>query len=62
MKNYSFKMSSNIVSFITKTVVSHRASSIKNMSTLHESVIKIKNVVSVQFQSTIITVVFFETN
>src|SRR5438552_3952219 len=62
MKNYSFKISSNIMSFITKTAVSCSVSSIKNTDILHESVIKIRNVIYVQFQNTIIIIVFFKIN
>ena len=62
IKNYSFKTSLNIVSFITKTAVSYSVLSIKNMSTSYKSVIKIRNAVSVQFQNMMIIIVSFKTN
>ncbi len=62
MKNYSFKMSSNTVNFITKTAVSYNVLNVKNTNTSYKFVIKIRNVISVQFQSMMIITVFSETN
>ena len=62
MKNYFFKASSNIMSFITEIIILYSVLNIKNINILHESVIKIRNAISVQFQNTMITAVFFETN
>ena len=62
MKNYFFKASSNTVSFITETIVSHSALNVKSTEILHRSAVKIRNAISVQFQSMIITAVFFKMN
>ena len=45
-----------------KTAVSCSVSSIKNMSILYEFAVKIKSMISVQFQSMMITAVSFRTN
>ena len=50
------------MSFITKIVISCSALNIKNTNILHKFAVKIRNIISMQFQNTMITAVFSETN
>ena len=62
MKNYSFKVSLNIVSFITEIIILYNASNIKNTDTLYKFVIKIRSMISVQLQSMMIITMSFKMN
>ena len=45
-----------------KIVISYNVLNIKNTNTLYKFAVKIKSVISAQFQNMIITVVFFKTS
>ena len=45
MKNYFFKASLNIISFIIKITILHNILNIRNIDTSHKFIIKIKNMV-----------------